>query len=295
TGGLRWDRFDYEVVGPYEVVFFFPPFSLPGERPGGEGDANGDSYNVGAAYEVSDAATVYSNFSQGFAIPSLGFIGNNVDPGVEISDSSLVDPVITDSFEIGVRGNFRSLSYAAAVYYTESEFETTVSIASDTGLNNRTRAPVEIWGTELTAAWNVSERFGIDGSLTYVEGDVDPNDDGNTLALSTQDVPPLKLSLNPRYQFTDKWSVFGQLFYVAERDDGFEDGTDPRPSEDYFLLDLGTTYRLDLGSAGSGLLNLQVLNALNEDYIPAGEITFIPGRVRPGPGRSITLSYQHTF
>lgn len=295
TGGLRWDRFDYEVIGPYDVVFFFPPFSLPGERPGGEGDADGDSYNVGIAYEINDSATVFSNFSQGFAIPSLGFIGNNVDPGVEISDSSLVDPVITDSFEVGVRGNWRSLSYAAAVYYTESEFETTVSIDSDTGLNNRTRAPVEIWGTELTAAWSISERFGVDGSLTYVEGEVDPSDGSGTLALSTQAVPPLKLSLNPRFQFSDKWSLFGQLFYVAERDEGFEDGTDPRASESYFLVDLGTTYQLDLGNAGAGALNLQVLNVLNEDYIPAGEITFIPGRVRPGPGRSITLSYQHTF
>ena len=295
TGGLRWDRFDYEVIGPYDVVFFFPPFTLPGERPGGEGDADGDSYNIGIAYDLNEAATLFTNFSQGFAIPSLGFIGNNVAPGVPISDSSLVDPVITDSFELGARGNWRNVSYAAAVYYTESEFETTVSIDAATGLNNRTRAPVEIWGTEFTAAWNVTGRFGIDGSLTYVEGELDPEDGSESRALTTQAVPPLKVSLNPRYQVSDKWSFFGQLFYVAERDEGFEDGTDPRASEDYFLFDLGTTYQLDLGGAGSGVLNLQVLNVLNEGYIPAGEITFIPGRVRPGPGRSLTLSYQHTF
>ncbi|MEM8983925.1 MAG: TonB-dependent receptor [Pseudomonadota bacterium] len=294
-GGLRWDRFEYEVVGPYDVVFFFPPISLPGVRPGGDGSASDISFNMGATYDVTDSTTLFANVSQGFAIPSLGFVGNFVDPGVPISGSELVDPVITDSVEFGVRGSIGDVVYTAAVYYTESDFQTTVSIASDTGLNNRTRAPVRIGGTELVVEWDINERLGLDGSLTYVYGEVDPADNDNFIAVTTQDIPPLKLSLNPRYQISDNWSLIGQLLYVADRDEAFEAGTDPRPSESYILLDIGTTLALDYDRFGRGTLNFQVTNAANENYIPAGEITFIPGRVRPGPGRALTVSYQHSF
>ncbi|MEM9170945.1 MAG: TonB-dependent receptor, partial [Pseudomonadota bacterium] len=250
TGGIRWDRFDYEVVGPYDVVFFFPPNSLPGVRPGGEGSADGLSFNAGLTYDFAEDLTVFANFSQGFAIPSLGFIGNRVDPGVPISGSELVDPVITDSYEAGVRGSVGAFAYALAGYYTTSDFETTVSIASDTGLNNRTRAPVRVYGTEFSATWEVSDRFFVDGSVTYVAGQVDAADTGDFVALTTQDVPPLKLTVNPRYDITEDWSVFGQWFYVADRNAGFEAGTDPRASEGYGVFDIGTTYQLDVGGAG---------------------------------------------
>ncbi|MEO0436927.1 MAG: TonB-dependent receptor [Pseudomonadota bacterium] len=295
TGGVRWDRFDYEVIGPYDVVFFLPPISLPGTRPGGEGDADGFSYNLGIAYDLADEAALFANFSQGFAIPSLGFIGNNVDPGVAISSSDLVDPVITDSVEFGLRGAIAQASYEAAIYYTESEFETTVVIGARTGLTARTRAPVRIWGLELSGDVELTDRLSLNGSVTWVDGESDPFDTGDFIALSTQDVPPLKLSLNPNFQISDDWSVFGQLFFVDDRDDGFKAGTDPRASSDYLLVDIGTNLNLDFGEAGSGVLNFQITNLFNLNYIPAGEITFIPGRVRPGPGRSISMSYQHTF
>ncbi|MEM6605713.1 MAG: hypothetical protein AAF671_08140, partial [Pseudomonadota bacterium] len=82
---------------------------------------------------------------------------------------------------------------------------------------------------------------------------------------------------------------------VDDRDDGFKAGTDPSASSDYLLVDIGTNLNLDFGDLGTGVLNFQVTNLFNQNYIPAGEITFIPGRVRPGAGRAISMSYQHTF
>ncbi len=294
NGGLRWDRFSYEVIGPYDVVFFFPPLSLPGTRPGGDGSADGLSFNVGLRYDVTNEISVFANYSEGFAIPSLGFIGNLVDPGVEISGSELVDPVITDSFEAGLRGSFGNFAFAAAGYYTTSDFETTVSVDAQTGLLNQGRAPVRIYGTELSASWSYGD-FSIDGSVTYVAGQVDPNDTNDFIALGTQDVPPIKVTFNPKYDITPDWSVFGQAFFVGDREAGFEAGTDPRAAEGYALFDIGTTYNLEINGFGSSVINFQVTNLFNRDYIPAGEITFIPGRVFPGPGRAITFSYQHTF
>ena len=293
SGGVRWDQFDYEVVGPYDVTFFFPD-DQAGERPGGAGTSDGVSWNLGATYDVIDGATLFANYSQGFAIPSLGFVGNTVAPGVPVSDSELVAPVITDSFEAGVRGASGAFRYSLAGYYSESEFETSVAVDPFTGLALRGRAPVEIFGLEVSAGFDIGD-FTIDGYVTWVEGEVDPNDDGESIAMSTQEIPPVQFTLNPRYQFTDDLSVFGQLFFVGDRSDGFESGLDANPAEGYALVDIGVNYRVDAGEFGGGLLSLQVTNLLNEEYIPAGEATFIPGRIQSGIARAVTLSYQHTF
>ena len=283
------------MVGPYDVVFSFPPITFPGERPGGKGSSDGVSYNVGAVYDVTSDLTLFGNFSQGFAIPSIGFVGNNVDPGVSIVGSELIEPVITDSYEIGVRGRFGDVEYAVAGYHTTSDFATTVSIDQTEGVVDRDRAPVRIYGTEISADWQATDQFTLQGALTWVLGEVDPNDTDDFIAISTQDVPPLKLTLTPSYTITEDWQVSGQLFYVADRESGFNAGTDPRTAEGYTLVDISTTYQLDCGNKGASVVNLQVTNLFNEDYIPPGEVTFFPDRVRPGLGRAISLSYQHTF
>lgn len=291
SGGLRWDEFDYEVVGPYEVVFTLEP----GQRPGGSGKADDTSFNLGAVYAVNDTLSVFGNYSEGFTIPELGFIGNNVAPGVPVSDSDLVAPVITESTELGIRGSTDTVDYTVAVYYTESDFSAIVGIDPATGLADRDRAPVEIQGFEASVNWQATATFDIAASLAWVDGEIDPNDDGNFIALSTQEIPPLKLSVQPRYRFSDRLSVFGQVLYVDDRDDGFDDGTDANPAESYTLVDTGLTWVTHSTDAGKGTLGLQVANLFNREYIPAGEATFIPGRIFSGPGRSLSVSYQYTF
>ena len=291
SGGLRWDEFDYEVIGPYDVVFTF----VPGTRPGGSGSSDGTSFNIGANFDFTSSLGAFLNYSEGFTIPSLGFIGNNVAPGVPVSDSDLVEPIITESIEVGVRGVAGDVSYLLAAYYTESDFSTTVAIDPVTGVATRDRAPVEIQGIEVSASWAASDRWSLDASLAWVDGEIDPEDDDNFIALSTQDIPPLKLSLQPRYTLSDRWSFFGQILYVGDRDDGFEDGTDANPAEGYTLVDLGFNFAVEAGDFGTGSLSVQIANAFNEEYVPPGEATFIPGRIFSGPGRSLTVSYQHRF
>ncbi|MEM6475753.1 MAG: TonB-dependent receptor [Pseudomonadota bacterium] len=45
NGGVRWDQVSYEIIGPYDIAFFF--FQPPGERPGGSGSADDFSFNGG--------------------------------------------------------------------------------------------------------------------------------------------------------------------------------------------------------------------------------------------------------
>jgi iron complex outermembrane receptor protein len=294
SGGMRWDQFDYTVVGPYEVTFFFPAF-FAGERPGGSGKSDGLSFNIGARFEVLDDTILFANYSQGFSIPELGFIGNNVAPGVPVSDSDLVAPLTTDSFEGGLRGQYGPVRYSFAGYYTESNFPTSVGVDPLTGLINRDRVPVKIWGIEASANWDVTSTFSLETFLSWTQGEIDPQDDGKFIAISTQDVPPIRMSARPNWQATQRFNVFGQIFYSGDRSAGFDAGTDANPAESYALIDIGAVYNFEFGGAGAGDLSLQVTNLFNKEYIPPGEVSFIPGRIFSGQGRAITLSYQHRF
>ncbi|MEO0410836.1 MAG: TonB-dependent receptor, partial [Pseudomonadota bacterium] len=157
------------------------------------------------------------------------------------------------------------------------------------------RVPVEIWGLEATSNWQITDSLSLDTFLSWAEGRIDPEDDGTFIAISTQDVPPIRISARPSWQATPDLNVFGQIFFSGDRSDGFDDGTDANPAESYTLIDIGAVYRLDFGGAGAGDLSLQVTNLFNAEYIPPGEATFIPGRIFSGQGRAITLSYQHQF
>jgi len=286
TGGIRWDDFEYEVIGPYNVVFTF----APGARPGGSGQTDGTSINAGASYDLNADNLLFVNYSQGFTIPTLGFIGNNVPPGVSVSDSEFIAPVETDSIEAGLRGAAGRFQYAGAVYFSQSEFSQTVAVDPSTGLAIRDRVPVENWGVEFSGAWDITDAIRVDGTFTYVNGEIDPNDDGSFIAQSTQFVPPIKITINPSWQVTPDISVFGQVFYSGEREDGFEDGTDANPAEAFTLVDAGANWQIS-----NFVLSAQVTNLFNEAYIPPGEATFIPGRILSGPGRALSLSVQYEF
>lgn len=293
NGGVRWDRLSYEIIGPYDIVFFF--FQPPGERPGGSGSASDFSFNIGAVYDVTDTVNLFASYSEGFTLPSLGFLGNNVAPGVAISDSGVVEPIVSKSYDAGVRATFGQVSVQFSGYYSEGNFDTALGVDPDTGLINRGQAPSEVYGFELAAQVQVTDDLRIEGALAYVKGRVDSANDGNFTSITTQDVPPLKIQIRPVWEFLPDTRVFGQFFHTASRDSAFEDGNDPFPAESYTQVDLGASTVINWGKVGVGDVSLQLTNIFNSSQLLPGEATFLAGRRRASPGRAITFSYQHRF
>ena len=293
NGGVRWDDTSYEIIGPYDIVFFF--FQPPGERPGGSGSADDFSFNFGAVLDITEDVNVYASYSEGFTLPSLGFLGNNVAPGVPIDDSGVVEPVTATSYDAGIRARFGDLQVGLAGYYSEGNFDTAIGVDPATGLINRGQAPSEVYGFELTAQANVTRTFRIEGSLAYIEGRVDTANDGNFTNITTQDVPPVKLQIRPVWEVVPDTRLFGQIFFTGDRDAAFVDGNDPFPADSLTLIDLGVSTVVKWGGAGTGDVSLQVTNLLNTSQILPGEATFLAGRRQQSAGRSITFSYQHRF
>ena len=162
-----------------------------------------------------------------------------------------------------------------------------------------------------------AEGFRISTTLSLTETDVDPQDDGTFQPASTIETIPLTTSIQASYALPSVpgLSVRAELFSVGNRDRAFrflvdsdEDGQIdvdgngiPVRADGYRLrgfstVDIGATYQFPrnwFGGVG-GYLSLQVLNLLNETYVPPisqrqfGEV--FANRRRNGFGRNLTLT-----
>ena len=289
TGGVRYDRFDY-VVGPADPVFSRDP----GLRPGGTGDADGFSFNLGVLYDVSPNTTLFASFAQGFSLPGINFAAGAVDPGVPLSGTSRLEPIVGDSYEVGVRGSVGLTNYAFAAFYAESDLGSTVRVDPATGGGRLDRAPQRNYGFEFEAARPISETVNLGVGVSWNDGENDRDNDGEYLALSSLTVLPLKISLQADWQATPRMNVNAGIFYLGDRDRAFDDGVDSFEAEGYVTADIGMTYAFDHG----GELSVQVSNLFNESYIPLesqSRFGVTADRRFAGPGRELAVNYSFEF
>ncbi|MDL5054800.1 TonB-dependent receptor [Oscillatoria laete-virens NRMC-F 0139] len=284
VGGLRWDRFDYQVE-PYDVVF-----GTPGLRPGGDGSADGTSWNIGATFEYLDDHSVFASYAQGFSIPELGFAANSIQPGVPISGSGFIAPVQVESFEAGLRGGRRVVRYSLSGFFARSDDGASATVNPATGIAELVRAPQRNYGFEASVDVAPSERFDAGVAIAWNDGENDANNDGVFLPLGSVQIPPLTISTTASWRPVDRLELTGQVLFAGDRDRAREARVDSFEIRSYTTVDLGARYRL-----GWGDLALQVTNLLNALYLPVESQSRFGGTVdrrfaAPGRVASLTLS-----
>lgn len=316
-------RFDYIT---FDILPFIPTFTTvqPGvERPGGSGTNTGLSLNLGAAYEVVPQTTLYANFSQGFSLPELAFLVVNVDPDVEIDGDEIVSPQVVNSLDVGVRGRLNDrFSYGLAGFFAFSEDASQIQFDTSTGQGERTQAPKRNYGFEANVEAAPAEGFRLGADISLTETDVDPQDDGTFQPASSVEAIPLTTSLRASYAppSVPGLSFNTEVFTVNNRDRAFtylvDSDRDGEPDVDsdgnviradayrlrgYTTVDVGASYAFPellstpLGGIG-GRVSVQVLNLLNETYIPpisqrqVGPI--FAERRRNGTGRTLTITLE---
>ena len=236
TGGIRYDRFTYDI-DPYDVLFNFGVER--GLRPGGEGSEDLFSFNVGVGYDITPTATVFANYSEGLRLADVANAATRVQVGVPLPASEFATPIDVAAVDLGIRGATGRLSYAASAFYSESDLGDAIVVDAATGLGRTTRAPQRNYGFELAATFDATEALRVSGSLSWQEGEVDEDDDGDFVALSSREVPPPQVRLQADYKLNGSTSVFGRMHYSAPRDRAFDDGNDFFEPDAYALFDGG--------------------------------------------------------
>ncbi len=315
SGGARFDAISFDVLP------FIPTFTViePGvERIGGSGSNSGLSLNLGTAYEVVENTTLYANFAQGFSLPSLAFLVVNVAPDVKIEGDDIVSPQVVNSVDFGVRGQLgNNFAYGLAGFYAFSEDGSQIQFDAATGFGQRIQAPQRNYGFEVSLEAAPADGLLLSTSLSITETDVDPQDDGTFQPASTVETIPLTTSVRAAYELPSVkgLSFNAELFTMGSRDRAFvflvdsdndgqidlDDNDNPIRADGYRLrgfttIDLGANYEFPekwLGDVG-GRLSVQVLNLLNETYVPAIDQrqfgAIFANRRRNGFGRNLTMT-----
>lgn len=265
---------------------------------GGKLDYSATLFDAGATYDLGGGFEAFAGFSQGFTVAEVGRILRDVR---EDTDILFLNPeaIKSNSYEIGLRGDFDTVRTSAVIYRNTSEkgLELVPDPANlDAGILIPELSPERIWGIELTLDADLSDTMRAGGSFAWMSGYRDSDGDGEYEApLNGSRIAPEKVTAYMEYDFSDTWLVRLQALYSGNRN-AFPGATGTRRQfegriHDFFVLDLMTS--LD---AGPGRLSIGVQNLLNNFYFPHQSQTFNrDDRYLAAPGATATIRYSVNY
>jgi iron complex outermembrane receptor protein len=256
SGGARYEQFGLSVEDYTIENFGFEPDR---QVEGGSLSFDDVVFNAGLVYQATDTINLFANFAQGFSAPdysrALGQVPNSVE-----ADLDITSPQKVNSYELGVRGNWQTLQFSLAGFYTDSDLGLRI-VPGEAGRSaTLAREPQRIYGLEAALDWQPGGGWGLGGTTTWTEGEF-KNAEGEFVALSSLAISPFKLTTYVQHETAFGWRNRLQAIFVGNRDGGFEDKTDPVPIGSYITLDFISSIPLF-----GGHLNFSVENLLNEQY-----------------------------
>jgi iron complex outermembrane receptor protein len=274
NGGIRHERIgvdinDFTTLAGNDVI-------------GGELDYSDTLFNLGVVHALSDELNVFANFAQGFSVADVPRAVRTAADGSRVED---LDPEAqtVDNYEIGVRGDWGNVQTRLSAFYNYSELGTTFGQDLDV-----IRAPKRIYGLEASLDSQLSENWNLGGSLTWLGGESDEDDDGDIDdALPNTEISPVKLTAYVENRTTPGWRNRLQALLSGSRDpDCVAFGCTKVDS--YFTLDWISTI-----DVGTGEIQIAVENLLNEEYLPI--VSQISGSNSQAAARGTRLSINYSL
>ncbi|MDJ0515178.1 MAG: TonB-dependent receptor [Trichodesmium sp. MO_231.B1] len=298
SGGARYETIHSNLEDWTQSPFNNFTAALAGEEleefEGGTNTASDIVFNTGVVYKASQQISLFFNFSQGFSIPSFGFLGGATDPvEVDVGTDELTEPEKVHNYEIGMRGNWKSVQFTVATFYNHSDKGQNLTLGED-GFADLDRGPQRNYGVEATLDWQPKDTWRIGSTFTWNEGEGDlPGDNRGWQPLSGIEVQPMKVTLYVQNETLPNWRNRLQMLFVGDRFRAFDEEVDEFQANGYVTFDLVSTLNLGLGRFELGVQNL-----FNRQYIPISSQERINNnefRYLAAPGRNISIRYFLKF
>ncbi|RZM75297.1 TonB-dependent hemoglobin/transferrin/lactoferrin family receptor [Leptolyngbya iicbica] len=309
--GLRFDYYDLQT-DPDE------DFS----RNGAESvdlDASALSPRLAVLYQASPAISLYGQYARGFRAPLYSEINSGFTNltgrffKYETLSNPDLEPETSNSFEVGVRGNFPQFDFGVTGFYNtyDNFIETFVEagerclVPADpcprggragtqvvTQFQTQNVAEARIWGIELSGEYRFSpdpHGFSILGSFAFAQGDNQTEDE------PLETIDPITGVLGLRYRAPDdRWRAEFLSTFVGEA--RVADDSDRFTPDAYVLFDLIGSYNPipDLG------LSLGIYNLFNEEYYVYSDVRNQPEDAPDiqrfsQPGTNVRLGVSYRF
>ena len=290
-GGARYDKASASFDS-------FTPLSQlrarnPAQVPGGSVDYGAWTCNAGVVYNPTSRHDIYASYSQGFELPDIGLQVRNATPSFNIRGSDL-QPVKTDTVELGWRGRFDNAAANLSVFQSQSALGAVQS--SFNGLI-MTRTKERIHGIEGAIDYaGGNDRWSAGGSFTWMKGRELPQGGTRYQDMWGYRIPPLKLTAYVEYKPRGTWSHRLQMTSYASKDYrlGGVDGFGRRDTSGYTTVDLVSRWKID----EKNNLVLGIENLFNRRYFPLySQLLRNSNNTSrlPAAGAVLKVSYTHRW
>lgn len=273
--GLRYDYYDLNISVDEDF-----------ERNGATATDFSDSSfspNLALVYAPTPELSFYGRYSRGFRAPQYDEINSgftNQIFGYRTEPNPDLDAETSNSFEVGMRGNFSRFNVSLAGFYNRyNDFIDNQLIATEivggrpfSVFQNVNINDVETYGVEAKVDYQFSPDpggFSLLGAIAWTEG----NNLSDDSPLSTVD--PVEAVLGLRYQAADqRWGAELVSTLVGKaRGEGFEPeaGQDPFVPDEFSVFDLIGYYQVNPNLT----LNLGLFNLFDTEYERYSDVRFL--------------------
>ena len=291
--GIRFENINVDIPD-YTTIFIMPNGGAAQGNvavEGGELKYDATTFNAGLRYNRFEVFKPFVSFSQSFSIADLGRTLRSATENTVGQISS--EAVIANNYEVGFNSNFGNTSLSGAYYISTSDLGATYREVN--GIFQIARQPEKVYGYEVALDTRILENVTFGTSVSYVEGKLDAEDDGEFDTYMNGDrIPPVKVASYISYNMFNKLNMRLSHIYSGNRDK-FEPRTNGTyvygqgPVESFNLVSLTANYNM----SESTLLSLGVQNLLNEDYyLPISQWDARPDNYIKGNGARLNLALK---
>lgn len=265
--GMRFENINIEVPD-YQTIHIFPYGSDVSNGGvavnGGELKYDATTFNVGLRYNKWDIFKPFVSFSQSFSIADLGRTLRTATENTVSQISS--EAVIANNYEAGFDSYFGRTRLSGAYFISTSDLGATYREVN--GIFQIARQPEKVYGFELALDSEILDNLYFGSSVSYTEGKLDSEDNGNYDTYMNGDrIPPLKTVTYLQYRIWNKWDARISHIYSGNRErfKPSAQGTyvyGKGPVESFNIFNFSANYQM----TPSTKLGLGIENFLNEDY-----------------------------
>ncbi|WP_179346586.1 TonB-dependent receptor [Winogradskyella ursingii] len=243
------------------------------------------SYSLGVNYKLQDNQAVFARYSRGGSAKADRILFT----GLDFTDSDAINALdFINQAEFGYKRGFENGSLYATLFFANTTEEGGFEATTNSIIENDYKS----FGIELEGTYRIND-FGFRGGLTFTDAEITSGgNDGNT----PRRQPDFIYNFIPTYNFgSTKQNSIG-LSFIGQSEAFAQDNNElvlPGFVIINSFINIGITENLRANLSANNIFDTLGITESEEGSIVEGQTNFL--RVRPVPGRSISLGLSYNF
>ena len=248
-------------------------------------------------YRLTDETSVYLRYANSFRLPTASSLYH-----LTMKDSGefkAVDPEVSDTYELGYKGNFDSFTFDAAIYYMDVD-DAIVRAYINEGKNKGQRILINAdrvthKGIELALNWQISEQFSLNTAYSQSKHQYDQHEkfSGNEMKMAPDYIANIRLSYAPDFLagLTSMLEVQSIGEYWMDDANSVDEQGNNRIYQGYTIANLKARYQVSTQLS----VHARLLNATDKNYVQEAEYRYGNARYAPGAPRTFYLGINYQW